>query len=246
MKDCIVITGVGKGFGAELFKYFIQKYHVIGLTRSVEDIELLNNSFSSYSENFNLFAVDVTDRLNVLAILTPFINNNYFSIFGLINNAGVRSRKSIEDLDILDFERIASVNLFAPIYLSKLLLPGMQSLKRGRIINISSIISVNALPDLSAYAVSKAGLDGFTRSLTAEYAHLGITCNSILPGFCETSYFPTFKNKSDLYNMTLLRTPAQRWGKSSELVGICDLLLGNSGGYINGVSIPVDGGWTAC
>jgi NAD(P)-dependent dehydrogenase (short-subunit alcohol dehydrogenase family) len=246
MKDCIVVTGVGKGFGAELFKYFIQKYHVIGLTRSVEDVELLKSSCSSFSENFNLFAVDVTDREHILAILNPFINNSFFNIFGLINNAGVRSRKSIADLEMLDFERVASINLFAPIYLSKLLLPNMKSHKRGRIINISSIISVNALPDLAAYAVSKAALDGFTRSLTAEYAHLGITCNSILPGFCETSYFPNFKNKSDLYDMTLLRTPAQRWGKSSELVGICELLLGDSGGYINGASIPVDGGWTAC
>jgi NAD(P)-dependent dehydrogenase (short-subunit alcohol dehydrogenase family) len=246
MKDSIVITGVGKGFGAELFKYFIQKYYVIGLTRSDKDVEALKDSFSLYSKNFDLFAVDVTDRANVSTILNPFINNNFLNIFGLINNAGIRSRKSIIDLDILDFEHVASVNLFAPIYLTKLLLPSMKSLKRGRIINISSILSVSSLPELSAYSVSKAGLDGFTRSLTAEYAHLGITCNSILPGFCETSYFPNFKNKSDLYNMTLLRTPAQRWGSNSELIGLCDLLLGDTGGYINGASIPVDGGWTAC
>jgi NAD(P)-dependent dehydrogenase (short-subunit alcohol dehydrogenase family) len=102
------------------------------------------------------------------------------------------------------------------------------------------------LPDLSAYAVSKAGLDGFTRSIAAEFASRNITCNSILPGFCETSYFENFKMKSDLYQMTLNRTPANRWGKDSELIGLCELLLGKDGGYINGASIPVDGGWTAC
>jgi NAD(P)-dependent dehydrogenase (short-subunit alcohol dehydrogenase family) len=246
MRDAIIITGVGKGFGAELFKYFITKYFVIGLSRSQSDLKSLESSCSELSSNFQLFGVDLTDRQRVTSLIRPFIDNKKFRIFGLINNAGVRSRMSIIDLKIEDFERVAAVNLYSPIFLTKLLLPSMIESSHGRIINISSILSVSALPDLSAYAVSKAGLDGFTRSIASEYAKHNITCNSILPGFCATSYYPDFQSKTDLFQMTIDRTPARRWGSASELVGLCDLLLGDFGGYINGASIPVDGGWTAC
>ena len=116
----------------------------------------------------------------------------------------------------------------------------------GRIINISSLLSTNALPELSAYTISKAAMDGFTRSVAAEFSQHGITCNSILPGFCKTSYYDKFKSNRDLYEMTLSRIPSKKWGSDDELVGLCELLLGDRGGYINGASIPIDGGWSAC
>ena len=84
------------------------------------------------------------------------------------------------------------------------------------------------------------------RSVAAEFSQQGITCNSILPGFCKTSYFDKFKSKHDLYDMTLSRIPAKRWGTDDELIGVCELLLSPRGDYINGTSIPIDGGWTAC
>lgn len=246
MKNAIIITGVGKGFGEQLLRYFSSQYHVIGLTRSQSDIDRLLSDTSLSSQEISLHAVDIGDFEKVSQIINEKIQDGKLNIYGLINNAGVRCRNSFLSMDIRQFEDVAKVNLFAPIHLSRLLIPAMIKNGIGRIINISSILSTSALPELSAYATSKAGLDGFTRSIAAEYAALGITCNSILPGFCETSYFQNFKAKTDLYQMTLDRTPAKRWGKDSELIGLCELLLGKDGGYINGASIPVDGGWTAC
>ena len=167
------------------------------------------------------------------------------SVYGLINNAGVRCREPFLNLSIEDIKSVAEVNLFAAIFLSKIVMPLFIKNCAGRIINISSILSTNALPDLSAYALSKAGLDGFTRSLAAEFGDRGITCNSILPGFCKTSYFEKFKKNDDLYNMTISRIPAARWGTDDELIGVCELLLSPKGSYLNGACIPVDGGWTA-
>lgn len=246
MKESLIITGVGKGFGAELFKHFLPKYHVIGLTRSQSDVDRLMTEHTNYNNKFDLFAVDVAQQDKVYSCLHPFLENETFHIYGLINNAGIRCRKSFTDISIDEIKNVAEVNLFSPIYITKLVLPSMLARSRGRIINVSSILSTSALPELLAYTVSKAGLDGFTRSITAEYADRGITCNSILPGFCETSYFQNFKSKTELYQMTLNRTPAKRWGSDSELIGLCDLLLDSNGGYINGASIPVDGGWSAC
>jgi NAD(P)-dependent dehydrogenase (short-subunit alcohol dehydrogenase family) len=245
MKQAVVITGVGKGFGDQLLRHFSKEYHVIGLTRSQNDIDRLTIDHSLNDRSISLHAVDVSEFEEVKKIIDRYIADGRYTIYGLINNAGVRCRSDFLKMDVQKFEEVAKVNLFAPINLSRLIIPTMLENRIGRIINISSILSTSALPELSAYATSKAGLDGFTRSIAVEYAAHGITCNSILPGFCETSYFQSFRSKTDLYQMTLDRTPAKRWGKDSELIGLCDLLLGEDGGYINGASIPIDGGWMA-
>jgi 3-oxoacyl-[acyl-carrier protein] reductase len=246
MNKTIIISGIGKGFGEQMLRHFSNKYRIIGLTRSQSDIDRLLLDPTINKNNVYLHAADVSNFRLVESIFEDYIRDDSFKIYGLINNAGIRCRKNFLDMTINDIKSVSEINLFAPIHLSRLLIPSMLKNQEGRIINISSILSTNSLPELSAYAVSKAGLDGFTRSVAVEFAANGITCNSILPGFCETSYFSNFKSKSDLYEMTLLRTPAKRWGKDSELLGLCDLLLGNDGSFINGASIPVDGGWTAC
>ena len=246
MKKSLVITGVGKGFGGQLLRHFCRDYHVIGITRNQDDINRLSEELKLKGLVVSLHFADVSDFEKITNLIRHYSESKEYTIYGLINNAGVRCRKSFLDMTVDDVKKISEVNLFAPIHLSRLLIPSMLQNGAGRIINISSVLSASSLPDLSAYAVSKAGLDGFTRSIAAEFASRNITCNSILPGFCETSYFENFKAKSDLYQMTLNRTPANRWGKDSELIGLCELLLGKDGGYINGASIPVDGGWTAC
>ena len=245
MRPIIIVTGVGKGFGKELLKYFVKDYYVIGITRSEDDISLLEDEIRYEKENFELIECDVTNYELLQEKLTNCLENKSNLVYALINNAGVRCRESFLSLSMTDIKNVVEVNLFAAVFLSKLVLPFFINNGGGRIINISSILSTNALPDLSAYSLSKAGLDGFTRSLAAEFADQGITCNSILPGFCKTSYFDKFKANDDLYDMTLSRIPAKRWGTDDELIGVCELLLSAGGGYINGACIPVDGGWTA-
>lgn len=246
MRKIIIITGVGKGFGKALMKYFVNDYHVIGITRSNHDIAALERELFFANGNFDLIAADITTYELLEEKLSCCIANKSESIYALINNAGVRCRKSFLSLSIADIKSVVEVNLFSAVFLSKLLIPYFVDNGGGRIINISSILSTNALPDLSAYALSKAALDGFTRSIAVEFAQQGITCNSILPGFCKTSYFSKFQENHELYNMTVCRVPSKHWGSDTELIGVCELLLGTGGDYINGTSIPVDGGWTAC
>ena len=245
MRPVLIITGVGKGFGRELLKYFVRDYFVVGITRSEEDISAIREELSCTEDSLELIACDVTNYECLETTLSLYLKDKSDFVYGLINNAGVRCREPFLNLSMEDIKSVAEVNLFAAIFLSKIVLPFFIKNGGGRIINISSVLSKNALPDLSAYTISKAGLDGFTRSLSAEFGNQGITCNSIMPGFCKTSYFDKFKSNSNLYEMTLRRTPANRWGTDEELIGLCELLLSARGGYINGASIPIDGGWTA-
>ena len=180
MKKVIIITGVGKGFGEKLLRHFSSNYVVIGLTRNESDLEKIRNDPSVRRKNTFLHQVDVSDYEKVESILHEYIRNAKYQIYGLINNAGVRCRMDFLKMSVHDIKAVCEVNLFAPIHLTRLLIPYMINGGEGRIINISSILSSSALPELSAYAVSKAGLDGFTRSIAAEFASKNITCNSIL------------------------------------------------------------------
>ena len=140
---------------------------------------------------------------------------------------------------------VSAVNLFGAVNLTKVVLPYLLAGGSGKIVNISSILSLQGLPDLSAYAISKGGLDAFTRSMAVELADKNITVNSVLPGFSKTSYFEKFAEDEGLLKMTLDRIPMGRWGEPEELIGVCKFLLSSESSYITGASIPVDGGWLA-
>lgn len=240
----VLITGVGKGFGKELFLKLKDKYAVVGVTRSQEDIDLLYAEIGSSQTNIDLLLGDVSEQSFLEEVLKPFLTQKD-SIWGVVNNAGVRFRKDFLGVAKQEINEVLNVNLIAPMMLAQMCIPLMLSSGGGRIINISSILSQSALPQLSIYASSKGAIDAFTRSIAVEFGSKNITCNSILPGFCETSYFPKFQNNTELYRMTIERTPMRVWGASTELNEICELLLGDGGSYINGASIPVDGGWLA-
>mgnify|MGYP000055881122 FL=1 len=246
MKKVIVITGVGKGFGKDLFLNLVRDYFVIGISRSQSDIDRLQTECDRLGlSEFDLVACDVTNFEELEALLSKSLVAKKEYLWGIINNAGIRSRKPFLELDIEEFQNVSNVNLFSPIKLTQLLLPQLLKNGGGRVINISSILSKQSMSELSAYSVSKGGLDAFTRSLAVEFGASNVTCNSILPGFCKTSYFENFKKNDTLYKMTLDKTPLKRWGEAGELIGLCRLLLSSDGAYINGASIPVDGGWLA-
>lgn len=244
-KKLVVITGVGKGFGRELAKALSEDYHILGISRTSNDLDSLKYELELKGEKSNLLCADVANFEEVTALLRGELHKISKPVYGLINNAGVRCRKKFTELSIAEFIDVSNVNLFAAVNLCSAVLPSMLSQKSGRIINVSSILSKSALPELSAYAVSKGGIDAFTRSLAVEYGEYNIAVNSILPGFCKTSYYPNFSQNTELLSMTLQNTPMRRWGEINELVGLCRFLLSDAAGYINGASIPIDGGWLA-
>ncbi|NIQ15724.1 MAG: SDR family oxidoreductase, partial [Candidatus Dadabacteria bacterium] len=113
------------------------------------------------------------------------------------------------------------------------------------IINMSSVAGTHGLPELSAYVASKAAIIGLTKSLALEYAGHNIQINAIAPGFCKTSYFEDFRQKQELYEFTLDRTPMGRWGESNEVADVCLFLASGLSSYVTGEVINVDGGWSA-
>ena len=244
MKKIVLVTGAGKGFGRELVKALSDEFIVVAISRTEADLVSLQTEIP-IEHGVKYVCADVAEFESTRNMLSELLNELDCVVFGLINNAGVRCRKKFLELSMAEMISVSQVNLFAAVNVAQFILPYMLKAGAGRIVNISSILSQSALPELSAYAVSKGGLDAFTRSLAVEFGERNIATSSILPGFCKTSYYSNFAKNTELLSMTLQNTPMKRWGEDSELVGLCRFLLSDGAGYINGASIPIDGGWLA-
>lgn len=118
--------------------------------------------------------------------LVKTVNAELGDVDVLVNNAGIVVRRPVQKLTDDEFDRVLRVNLSGPFYLSRRLVPQMARRKRGRIINVSSISATLGSPGNSAYAASKWGLDGLSKSLAEELRGTGVFVASILPGSVDT------------------------------------------------------------
>ena len=243
-KVCI-ITGAGKGFGKAIAKKFADNGAKLALiTRTQSDIDDLYREFYGYENKLLAICGDVSDQDTVNSFVAE-VKNKFGRIDVLVNNAGMRFRKKFEEITLEEFSLILNVNVVSIFMLCKAVMPTMVEQKAGKIINISSVVGTLGLPELSAYATSKAAIIGLTKALSVEYGESNIQVNALAPGFCKTSYFENFKQKSELYDFTIERTPMRRWGESEEIANSCLFLASSLSSYVTGDVINVDGGWSA-
>lgn len=176
--------------------------------------------------------------------------DNNFDI--LVNNAGINiTDASPHEVEINHWNQTIAVNLTAVFMLSKACLPYMIAKRKGRIINISSIYGLRAVEGNLPYTVSKHGLAGITKTIAKEYAHLGITCNEICPGPIESELMLRISDREAQVTNTSANQyleevrqsiPAKRMAYPDEIAELALFLASSKSDYINGASIPIDGG----
>lgn len=240
-----IVTGAGKGFGRSIAEKFLENGAKLALiTRSQEDVDDLYKELGV--NNTDLLAVcgDVSDQKTVKEFVLQ-TEKKFGQVNVLVNNAGMRFRKKFEDILEQEFRTVFDVNVMSMFHLCQAVLPIMVRQNQGKIINMSSVAGTLGLSELSGYVTSKAAIQGLTKSLAIEYAEKNIQINALAPGFCKTSYFDNFKQKSDLYDFTMDRTPMKRWGESVEVANVCLFLASELSNYMTGDIINVDGGWSA-
>lgn len=173
----------------------------------------------------------------------------------LVNNAGINiSSASTHDVSDDDWESTIAVNLTAPFRLARACLPHMVAQRWGRIVNISSIYGLRAVDGNLPYTVSKHGMAGLTRTIAKEYAHFGITCNELCPGPISGSMMQRIaqeeaeasRSTADAYLADVIRAiPAGRMADPEDIAVAAAFLASEAAHYVNGVSLPVDGGLIA-
>lgn len=181
-KKTVVVTGASRGIGLSIARLLIDAgYFVIGVSRQESDcFQRLGTDASRAFVQYDFESLDGLPELVVqIKKIAP-------KIYGLVNNAGIGRDGILATLHQTDISKTIRVNLESPILLTKLISRLMIVQGEGRIVNVSSIIASNGFNGLSVYAASKAGLVGFSKSLSRELGKAGVTVNCVSPGFIKT------------------------------------------------------------
>ena len=239
----ILISGVGKGIGkAMLFHCLKQGAFVVGFTKSQKDI---NDIKKKNLTNLILLKGDVSDQ-KFINYLFKYLRKRNIKLNGLINNAGIRQRKSFLKISEKDLYEILKINFFSVFRISQKFINQIDKKINSSIVNIGSIVGPNGFSELTGYASTKSALNGLTKSLSTELKskNYKVRVNCINPGFTKSSYFKNFKKKRKLYSWTLKNIPVKRWGEPEEISELASFLLSDNSYNISGQCINIDGGWT--
>jgi len=163
----------------------------------------------------------------------------------LVNNAGTIRRNNSIDFTEADWDAVIDVNLKSVFFLSQAAARHMIPAGGGKIINIASMLSFQGGIRVPSYTASKSGLAGLTRLLANEWAVSGINVNAIAPGYFATNNTAALQADVKRNAEILGRIPAGRWGDPKDLGGAAVFLASSAANYVQGIILPVDGGWLA-
>lgn len=187
-KPVILVTGCSSGIGLALAKLLSKQsmYRVIATARK-ESLPLLQAQFEE-NDHFLIRSLDITSKVERNKLIAE-ITQKWLGVDILINNAGVSYRAVIEHMNYEDERHQFEVNYFGPLELIRAVLPHMRRVGRGKIINVSSVSGMLAMPTMGAYSASKYALEGLSESLWYEVRPLGINVSLIQPGFIRSKSF---------------------------------------------------------
>lgn len=185
------------------------------------------------------FSVDVSKGEAVESAVKEVITA-FGGIDILVNNAGITRDNLLLRMSEEQWQEVIDINLKSVFLTSKAVLRPMMKAKKGKIINISSIVGLVGNAGQTNYAASKAGMIGFTKAFAKEYASRNICANCIAPGFIETAMTDALPEEQKA--AFLKQIPLQRFGKCEEIAALTLFLAGSGGDYITGQVIAMDGG----
>jgi gluconate 5-dehydrogenase len=192
-----------------------------------------------------VLAFDVTDHAAARAAIDGFEAESD-AIDILVNNAGMQHRAPLEEFAAQAFELLMRTNVSSVFNVSQAAARHMIGRGAGKIINIASVQTALARPGIAPYTASKGAVANLTKGMATDWAPKGLNVNAIAPGYFDTPLNAALVADSDFSAWLAQRTPQRRWGQLDELVGACIFLASPASSFVNGHTLFVDGGITAC
>ena len=228
--------GIGKAIALELGK---QGAVVAGTATSDAGAQAISAYLAAAGVKGAGFAMNVNDAAQVESVVAA-VQKQCGDIAILVNNAGITRDNLLLRMKDEEWDDILSTNLKSVYRLSKLVMRPMMKARRGRIINITSVVGVTGNAGQTNYAAAKAGMLGFSKSLAREIGSRNITVNCVAPGFIDTDM--TRELNDEQRAALIAQIPLARLGAVEDIAGAVAFLAGPAAGYITGATLHVNGG----
>lgn len=233
-----LVTGASRGIGQAIAKRLANEgYLVIGTATSEKGAAAVNDYLQELGGSGRVLNVQDAEQINQLF---DSIEKEFGNVQVLVNNAGITQDGLLMRIDDNAWECVLDVNLTSVFRTSKRAIKGMMKARQGRIINITSVVAAMGNAGQTNYTASKAGIEGFTRSLAREIGSRQITVNCVAPGFIDTDM--TKDLDEALIRSMLNAVPLARLGKPEDIAAAVNFLASEEAGYITGTVLDVNGG----
>lgn len=236
----ILITGANGGIGSATARYFLENdessYVYLGIRSGRDVAEAIVAEFPGRCA---VLALDVTKLADWNAVLET-VSGDGKVVTVLVNNAGHHDDHLMASMPDTAWDDVISSNLNSTFMGSRAVIRGMMGERFGRIINVASLSALLAPLGQTNYAAAKAGVVAMTQSLAKEVARMGITANSVCPGYIETA--ATDEGDADAKKAKKKSIPMRRFGQPKEVAAAVFFLASKDAGYITGATLKIDGG----
>jgi 2-dehydro-3-deoxy-D-gluconate 5-dehydrogenase len=239
-----VVTGARRGIGLAMADALAAAgADVIGVSAQLETVGSdVERRVTAHGRSFTPYRVDLADPLAVADLARKLIADER-PVDILVNNAGtIRRAPAVHHCDD-DWQHVLDVNLTAQFVLAREIGRHMVERRAGKIIFTASLLSFQGGINVVGYAAAKSGIAGLTRALANEWAAHGVNVNAIAPGYLATDNTTALRADPARNDAILARIPAGRWGEPDDIRGATVFLAAPASNYVNGVVLPVDGGW---
>lgn len=230
-----LVTGASRGIGKAIAEQLMADGYLVCGTATTESGAA---NIDAWINGAGL-AMNVTEPDSVDAALAQVVEQ-YGPVAVLVNNAGITRDTLMMRMKDDDWNAVIDTNLSSIFRLSKAVLKGMTKARWGRIINISSVVGSMGNAGQANYAAAKAGIEGFSRAMAREVGSRNITVNSVAPGFIATDMTDALGD--DQKAKLAEQIPLGRLGAPEDIANTVSFLAGESGAYVTGATIPVNGG----
>lgn len=240
-----LVTGASRGIGAAIAGRLAQCGARVGVNynTSKEAAQGVVEAITGGGGEAIALAGDVSQEGATEAVVKGLLDH-WGRIDILVNNAGINRDRLLMRMTLDDWDQVLNVDLRGAFLCTKYIMPQLIKQRRGRVINISSVVGIGGNPGQANYAAAKAGLIGFTKAVAREVASRNVTVNAVAPGFIDTGGMVE-KLSEEARQQILSRIPLGRFGTGEEVAEVVAFLCGQQAGYITGQVLTIDGGLIA-
>jgi len=239
-KKVAIVTGASRGIGRAIALVLGNAgMTVVGTATSQGGADNISAYLAEAGVSGIGKVLNVTDAEQVEALVKE-VTTDYGAPTVLVNNAGITKDNIMLRMKAAEWDEVVDTNLSAAFRMVKACLKGMTKARWGRIINISSVVGTMGNAGQANYAATKAGIEGFSRSLARELGSRSITVNAVAPGFIETDMTAVLPDEQK--QALTGQIPLARLGQPEEIAAVVGFLASDAGGYITGETVHVNGG----